>query len=237
MTEVKQKEKKISVAAMADFHNLLPEKIPQVDLLIVAGDIFDYSPRKGYLRILREQEQHWENKFLPWLKKALEQVDQIVLIGGNQDVLLERGDVSLPERVVYLEDQLFEYKGLKIYGFPWTDITKSNKTAFAVTAKLLKKKAKQIPDCDILVSHGPAFGCGDKTSTGVNKGIKALRETLAKRKIRRMVCGHIHAAAGVYKFNDTKIYSVALTKKDKKTRKYKILPRRMQVFTIRPRKA
>jgi len=51
------------------------------------------------------------------------------------------------------------------------------------------------PGC-ILVSHSPPKGVLDLSSGGRSLGSRAVRETIALKKPKLVVCGHIHGSAG-----------------------------------------
>jgi Icc-related predicted phosphoesterase len=87
---------------------------------------------------------------------------------------------------------------------------------------ILEAAYTSIPDeTDIIVSHQPPFGYGDKVLDRytlsekdiVNDGhvgSKELLATIERVRPKAVICGHIHSGYGSYRFNDTMIYNVAL---------------------------
>ena len=75
--------------AIADLHGTLywydlADKIKDVDVLLIAGDIVDLWSQKSMLL-----SQEWfEEKFIPWTKDI--NCKHIVIVGGNHDFFLER---------------------------------------------------------------------------------------------------------------------------------------------------
>jgi hypothetical protein len=58
----------------------------------------------------------------------------------------------------------------------------------------------QIPlDTDVLVTHGPAFGHLDETSSREAAGCEELRKAMWRVRPRLALCGHIHEARGAEK--------------------------------------
>lgn len=161
--------------------------IPPCDLLIHAGDL----TARGSLRQL--------SKATRWLQTA--PAKQVLVIAGNHDRCFQRSPVesrAMIERFgIYLEDESFEYQGLKIYGSPWQP--KFFNWAFNLPrGEPLREKWLEIPlDTDILLTHTPPFGLMDRTRFGSHVGCEALREILQDRTVPLHVFGHIHEGYGV----------------------------------------
>jgi Icc-related predicted phosphoesterase len=64
---------------------------------------------------------------------------------------------------------------------------------------------------DVLVTHGPARGIGDRMFLGANVGCEDLRRELDRVRPRLHVFGHIHEAFGEHAVNglDTRFLNVA----------------------------
>ena len=65
-------------------------------------------------------------KFFPWTKKLSYQ--KVIFVGGNHDFAIQKLSLLLLDEldpwneypnIVYLEDEPYEYKGIKFYGTPW----------------------------------------------------------------------------------------------------------------------
>jgi Icc-related predicted phosphoesterase len=52
------------------------------------------------------------------------------------------------------------------------------------------------PPGDVLISHSPPKGILDISADGKSLGSEAVREAIAVKKPRLVVCGHIHGSAG-----------------------------------------
>eukprot|EP01083_Nonionella_stella_P154884 499604_1 len=101
----------------------------------------------------------------------------------------------------YLEDSAIQLYGLKIYGAPWQPFY--NDWAFNLPrhGNELYDKWQLIPkDTDILVSHGPPFGHGDKVAVaerGEYSGDQHLMDRVKTiSNISHHVFGHVHSGFG-----------------------------------------
>src|SRR5579883_1460097 len=99
------------VVAISDTHNHEVE-LPEGDVLLVAGDL----TQRGTEKQVAEFNQYLEVQAKRFQHKPL-------VIAGNHDFLFQR-DRPLAESILtagfYLEDELFELEGIRIYGSPWT---------------------------------------------------------------------------------------------------------------------
>lgn len=173
------------------------EEIPECDLLIHAGDITG----RGSLTRLKD--------FNFWLG-TLTQCKNKVVIAGNHDFCFERP----PDRhyargymtnCIYLEDSGIEIGGLKIWGSPQSPWFWD--WAFGPhRGEPIRKFWRLIPkDTDILISHGPPLGYGDRVwvdrsvrELGPRVGCKDLLKTVEEIKPRLHVFGHIHEDPGTW---------------------------------------
>ena len=133
--------KKMNITFISDTHNRhkeLTQDLPGGDMIIHAGDISG----RGTLEEIRS--------FLLWFEK---------LRHSNQ----EEFAIRIPENVIYLQDEMVEVGGLKIYGSPWQP--RFYDWAFNVDrGEAIAKKWEPIPEgLDILITHGPVFGILDDT--------------------------------------------------------------------------
>ena len=191
------------IYAVADLHGRLP-RIPPCDLLLVGGDI---CPVENHA--LGFQEDWLDSTFRGWLESV--PAKTIVGVAGNHDLVFDHGEPpSLPW--MYLEDDLTEVCGLKIYGTPYQ--SKFGWWPFMRTEKELRKLWADMPKCDLVLSHGPPHGAGDRNIGGLKTGTKALAGKLSELEIPVCVCGHIHEAFGVHRLGRTTIYNVAQCDED-----------------------
>ena len=109
--------------------------------------------------------------------------------------------------IKYLLDQQTEIFGLKIWGSPWQPEFYNWAFNLPRNGEDLKEKWFWIPsDCDILVTHGPAYGHLDISGYGgQNVGCELLRERVDVIKPLIHCFGHIHGSAG-YKFDGNTHY-------------------------------
>lgn len=183
------------ILATSDFHGQLPAITEPCDLLLIGGDVCP-------------MESHQTDYQLKWLDTAfrawLETVDAgaIVGIAGNHDFVFEKSPDAVAELELpwsYLQDELTEIEGLRIYGTPWTP----NRPSWAFHGGMENRCGTHfdhIPyDVDILLSHGPMHGYADKLQDYGYVGCKAMAEGVWEIKPRSFVCGHIHEGHGHYR--------------------------------------
>jgi predicted phosphohydrolase len=132
-----------------------------------------------------------------------------ILVAGNHDYLVEEiGYESFRQTchelgIIYLEDTSVEIEGFKIHGSPWTPNFGSY--SFMDDDFMLDRYWQKIPlDTDILVTHGPRHGSGDKVahtySMSPHVGSKTLwYRMLHDLNIKYHFYGHIHEAYGIDK--------------------------------------
>lgn len=178
----------MNIVCISDLHGHLPE-LPSCDLLIIAGDICPVANHTV------DRQQRWlKTEFRQWLE--VQNADRIVGVWGNHDLIAE----SHPERLPLLPwdvltDELITVHGLRIYGMPWQ--RRFYDWAFNLDEPDLDAKYAAIPDCDVIVSHGPPFSYGDCCENG-QVGSQSLLARIDEIKPKLVVYGHIHEGAGFY---------------------------------------
>jgi hypothetical protein len=87
--------------------------------------------------------------------------------------------------------------GVRFWGAPWQPAF--NGWAFNLPRgpELAAKWALIPADVEVLVTHGPAAGCGDRSSTGGRSGCAELRERVRVVRPKLHLFGHIHEDGGV----------------------------------------
>lgn len=163
--------------------------VPDGDILIHAGDI-TYN---GSLEAMK--------RFNNWLGKLPHK--HKIVICGNHDWCFQKPSEKQWARhytsnATYLEDSGVEVEGLKIWGSPWQPWFHS--WAFNLErGEEIREKWGLIPsDTDILVTHGPPFGYGDKTQRGERVGCEDLLLRIKEIKPKLHVFGHIHEDPGMW---------------------------------------
>ncbi len=135
----------------------------------------------------------------------------VLYVKGNHD---DRYDKNPPEGCICIEDDIYEYNGVRILGLggsyrykdgknQYTD-DEMNKRVRHLGLKLFFKKG-----FDILVSHAPAYGVNDGEDIS-HRGFKAFGKLIEKYQPKYFVHGHVHMNYGrqfprEYAIGDTKV--------------------------------
>jgi Icc-related predicted phosphoesterase len=197
----------MKIVILSDTHNkhLEIKNMPKGDMLIHAGD-FTGQGRK-----------HEVESFLQWF--SVQDYKYKIFIAGNHDWFFHQYKEDEVKdllckydsngSVYYLQDSMVEIEGLKIWGSPWTP--RFYNWAFNASTDELSRKWSMIPhDADVVITHGPMYGVGDKAKRVYacsgekfvgyeHTGCKALFNILLKNVGPKLhVCGHIHEGYGVY---------------------------------------
>ncbi|HMP54588.1 MAG TPA: metallophosphatase domain-containing protein [Candidatus Melainabacteria bacterium] len=194
----------LKVVAISDIHNRTPE-LPEGDLLVVAGDLSSHGSREELSDInhyLIEQSHKFKHK--------------PVIIAGNHDRILEKhgatGAAELMSAGFYLQDDLLEIDGIRIWGSPWTPQF-MNWSFMKERGEDIKTAWDKIPEgIDLLITHGPPESILDLCPSG-NVGCEELRITLTERLKSPPavhVFGHIHEAYGEFVLGRTRYYNVSI---------------------------
>lgn len=149
--------------------------------------------------------------FNAWMKDL--PYGNIVNIAGNHDkICADMGYYTAKNMFTnstYLEDNMVEIKGLKIYGTPWSQ-TFGCWSYMKHEGELEKIWAKIPEGIDVLVVHGPPHGILDKVGWR-HTGSISLREHILERIKPKLVCfGHIHCDAGVTEVNGIKFSNASV---------------------------
>jgi Icc-related predicted phosphoesterase len=186
------------VYAASDLHGFYPD-IPDCELLLLGGD---YSPSRDEHRA----KEFFKGEFSDWLKQV--PAKYIVGIAGNHDYTLLDREFAKSLPWIYLQDELLDLEGVRIWGTPWTPVF--GDWAFMEPENRLAHRFGKIPDkLDILLTHGPAHSVLDKTVGGTRAGSKMLYSIIKQVNPDSVVCGHIHEAHGIEQIADTRFYNVA----------------------------
>jgi predicted phosphohydrolase len=173
--------------------------IPTGDILIHAGDL---TGRGSLAELAREVD--WV-RTLPHAHK--------VLIAGNHDFCFERENErarALCAGLTYLQDEEARVDGLRIWGSPWQPWFFDWAFNLARGAEI-RAKWELIPaGIDILVTHGPPLGFGDRTTNGEDVGCADLLSAVRRLKPRYHVYGHIHEGWGVRESEGTTFVNACL---------------------------
>jgi len=208
--DAEKKANTIRFVCISDTHGkseplVSKELLPDGDVLIHTGDFTTMSTK--------EQIAHF-NEFPGRVKHKY---SHVVVIAGNHEVMFDPSwnNTTLFGRRVnrfsaeeakqlltnctYIEDELIELFGIKIYGSPWQP--EFCDLGFNVTrGEHILKIWNKIPnDTDILMTHGPPLGIGDLCQPGGRVGCAELLTTIMDRvKPKYHIFGHIHEDFGIW---------------------------------------
>jgi Icc-related predicted phosphoesterase len=176
-----------TLVAMADTHGYHPRDVPEGDVLILAGDL----TRTGSLDEVAEL-----NNYLA----ALPHRHKLV-VAGNHDWCFQLE----PERAralltaaTYLEDEAVVIEGVKFYGSPWQPWFFDWAFNLKRGAELAAVWARIPEDTDVLVTHGPPLGFGDRTRREQRVGCEDLLRRVRVVRPKLHLFGHIHEDPGVW---------------------------------------
>lgn len=180
---------------MADTHLFHSDlDVPDGDVLVHAGDLL----RGGTLKELDKGAAFLAS--LPHPHK--------IFVAGNHDrcfeELAETSRERLPRSVTYLEDAETTIDGVRFWGSPWQPWF--HDWAFNLRrGEALAAKWALVPEgIDVLVTHGPPLGFGDRSSLGASR--QGCADLLARvRAVRPLLhlFGHIHEDGGVWQDGGT----------------------------------
>ena len=203
------------LVCISDTHNQHDKlELPDGDVLIHAGDWTGTGTTKQVISFIR------------WF--ASQPHKHKILIAGNHEVTLDKSfyHINWPrfhpkqphrshdinnyvmreEGIHYLEDTEVIIDGVKFYGSPCQP--SFGGWAFNVDRGLpIRAVWGNIPDdTDVLITHGPPHGYGDKLACGERVGCKDLLNEITSRvKPKIHIYGHIHEGYGTYNLDGIKL--------------------------------
>lgn len=194
------------LVCLSDTHNRHDAvALPEGDVLVHAGD--------ATMRGSRPEVE----AFAEWLLARPH--PHKVLVAGNHDWMFEREPAAaraLFPGVHYLQDSGVEIGGVHFWGSPWQPWMMS--WAFNLRRGApLRAKWDLIPEgTDVLVTHSPPHGIGDRVGKlsgrlfaravgqGEHVGCEDLRAAVSRLRPRVHVFGHIHEGYGVVEEGGTR---------------------------------
>lgn len=194
----------LKVVIISDTHNQLDKiQIPDGDILVHCGDL---TMRGGIRETVLETSR---------LRELGDRFRHVVFVAGNHDfAFFPPGNPvgsSLIHGISYLEDDLLEVDGIRIYGSPWTP--RFHNWAFMDDIDNLARLWSMIPEgLDLLVTHGPPYSVLDETILGKSVGCVALLDRLRTMFAppRVHAFGHIHESYGDVNLYKTRFINAAI---------------------------
>jgi Icc-related predicted phosphoesterase len=177
------------IVAVADTHLFHQDlTVPDGDVFVHAGDMC----RAGHASELAVAARWIAG--LPHRHK--------VIVAGNHDWAFVREPAEARAMFAgmhYLEDSEVTIEGVRFYGSPWQPAF--NHWAFNLPrGAALAAVWERIPrGVDVLITHGPPDGIGDRTSVAGRAGCADLRVRVAEVAPRLHMFGHIHQDGGVWR--------------------------------------
>jgi len=163
------------------------------DALIHAGDFMQRGTKTEAILLLEWLEaQNFKYK---------------ILISGNHSGIIADDPkwfthaLSQFPSITYLNDSGVVIEGYNFYGSPYSNQF-GNWSFMAEETELTKVWDKIPDDTNILITHGPAYGCLDLVEKAYGKDPHVGSKSLCARKLAIQdslllhVCGHIHCAYG-----------------------------------------
>lgn len=171
---------------------ILSAEKEKVEIIFYAGDIVNHDyDLDGQV-----------NKSVDAIKKLGEKTTTII-IGGNHDTWLknlsqfDRKALFYP--AIYLENEIYKYKGLKFFGTPYTPAQfdkhlKDSHCKF-YNPKTLDPFGNLKDDVDVIITHGGPQGM--QTHKNVQYGSESLRKLIITSKnLQACFFGHMHSNSG-----------------------------------------
>lgn len=116
---------------------------------------------------------------------------------------------------ISLENALHIHGGVHFYGFPYVGYL-AGEWNYELGEREMTHRVANIPweKIDVFVPHSPIYGVLDRNAQGERCGSKPLRIALQQQdRVRLVLHGHIHNAAGVAEWKGIHISNAATTQR------------------------
>ncbi|HEY1960700.1 MAG TPA: metallophosphatase domain-containing protein [Polyangiaceae bacterium] len=181
------------IVAVADTHLFHDELVvPDGDVFVHAGDLC----RGGSLEELGQA--------VDWIR-GLPHRTKVIVAGNHDFAFVEHAAEAraLVGDFVYLEDSGAAVDGVSFWGSPWQPAY--NDWAFNLPrGAALAEKWALVPDgTDVLITHGPPMGIGDRGPVAGRLGCEDLLARVQAVRPKAHFFGHIHQDGGVWRHGET----------------------------------
>ena len=124
----------------------------------------------------------------------------LLFVRGNHDT---RYDDKYPEGCIDIDDKMYDFNGIKIFGLGGSYRYRSGKDMYSereMKKRILLSKMKMTlwSKMDIFVTHAPAKGYGDLDDYA-HQGFDCFNDILNQYKPKYMLHGHVHKTYGDFK--------------------------------------
>ena len=190
----------LRIVAVADTHTFQSElgALPDGDVFVHAGDLC----RAGTLDEL--------GPVAAWIR-ALPHRHKVVVPGNHDGCFAATPRAAralLGDGVTVLLDEAAAIAGLRFWGSPWQPAFHDWAFNLPRGAALAEKWALIPPGTDVLVTHGPPAGLGDRSGYEGRRGCDALRARVEAIAPRLHLFGHIHQDGGAWQRGATHFANV-----------------------------
>jgi Icc-related predicted phosphoesterase len=210
----------MKICAFSDMHGQINFKVEPCDIVLIGGDIIPLKIQDYTV----ESEEWFKTVFIPWCNDL--PCEKVVFIAGNHDFFLMRHPDRMrlmlkdQDKIVYLDGEIFEYKGKVIFGTPWCK--PFGRWAFMESYEEQDKRYARyleiIGKVDIVLSHDAPYGVSDIIlqedcwwADGTHIGNQSLKKFLEAAKPILNIHGHLHTTNhNVEKLGDTDVYCVSI---------------------------
>ena len=185
------------ICAISDLHGILID-IEPCDLVLICGDTVPLNIQSNS----KKTYKWFQTVFKEWTDNL--PCNKVLFVAGNHDLGLEhhqeRYEKLFPKdnKVTYLCNTSYDYKGIKIFGTPYCK--QFGHWAFMEDDNTLTKLFEEIPyNLDILMSHDAPYGCTDiclQQLDWISKdhlGNMPLRNAIIEKKPKIVFHGHLHS--------------------------------------------
>ena len=210
----------MKICAFSDMHGQINFKVEPCDIVLIGGDIIPLKIQNYTV----ESEEWFKTVFIPWCNDL--PCEKVVFIAGNHDFFLMRHPDRMrlmlkdQDKIVYLDGEIFEYKGKVIFGTPWCK--PFGRWAFMESYEEQDKRYARyleiIGKVDIVLSHDAPYGVSDIIlqkdcwwADGTHIGNHSLRKFLEAAKPMLDLHGHLHTTnRDKEMLGDTAVYNISL---------------------------